>query len=558
MVKTTKLLSTLSLLLAALFFSACSDSVKPGADNDVATSIPSDASGVLLMNVKTMMEKADYQAFQQTEVFADFLKDVEKENPALVPFVKDPAAAGIDITGNMGMYFKAAPKMEESDFAILMPVADAEKAKAALAELLKNEKEITTTDKEGYTLYTMEDKAYLVQSDKILAFTTFGDDIKVKALVAPEGNGIRDNEKFAKQVPTGKDMVYWLDIDPLVEAMFTDSKTKLRVEGALASANIPVEGLKNNSLYGFNDFQKGKSTGEMAFQFSDELKAELGELVADKMAVNYANYLPEGNLGAAFSFGVNGKGVLNFLTKRGLDQQIDAQLGMLGLSLGAVEEGITGDLAAGLYPPAEGTSEPSMVLALGLKDKAFMEGVMSRPPLSMFMPKDGDNYVFSRGTDMMGNEMPKYYARIIDDALIVSNNQALFEQALAGKTNGNIKPLQEGWLGMYLDYTVLTDNFDVIARALPMNPMVLSQLSENMKYQNITTAYLVGKGEKLEFHSNNKDKSMNALKSSLMTWNQMYKDGVLDTPALDEDLEDEMDAFEEAFEEAAEEEAKEL
>lgn len=553
MVKVTQLLSTLLILTTVLFFSACGDNaVKPGAANDISSSIPADASGVMLMNVKSMMEKADYTAFQQTEIFTDFLKDVEKENPALVPFVKDPAAAGVDITGNMGMYFKAAADFDNSDFAIIMPVADAAKAKAAIAELIKKEEGVTTTDKEGYTLYMMEENVYLVQSERIVAFTTFGDDAKVKALVTPEGNGIRDNKKFAEQIPTGKDMVYWLDADPIMEVVLSDAKQKLRIEGALASANIPSEGLMGNSLYGYNDFQKGKSEGVLDFKFSDALKEELGELVADKMVVNYANYLPEGNLGAALSFGVNGKGVLNFLTKRGLDKQIDQQLAMLGLDLGAIEEGITGDLAAGLYPPAEGSAEPSMVAALGLKDKAFMEGIFSKPPLSMFMPKDGENYVLKRNADAMGNPQTSFYARIVGDALIISNNPALFEKALEGKTNKNISPLQEGWLGMYIDYTVINDNFDVIARAIPMNPMVLAQLSNSMKYQNITTAYITGKGEKMKFYSNNKDQNMNALKSSLMSWNQMHKDGVLN-PSLDEQLEDNLDDFEKEFEEAAEE-----
>ncbi|MGH1336508.1 MAG: DUF4836 family protein [Aureispira sp.] len=548
MVKTTKLLSTLVLFITAIFFSACSDSaVKPGAANDVSSSIPTDASGVMLMNVKSMMNKADYPAFQQTELFASFLKDVEKENPALVPFVKDPAAAGVDITGNMGMYFKASVELDKSDFAILLPVADAAKAKAAITELLKDEKNVTTTDKEGYTLYTIEKNAYLVQSDRIVAFTTFGEDAKVKTLVTPEGNGIRDNKKFTDQIPTGKDIVYWLDTDPIVESIMSDPKTKSKIEGSLALANIPVEGLNNNSLYGFSDFLKGKSEGELNFTFSEELQAELGELVADEMAVNYAKYLPEGNLGGAFSIGVNGKGVLSFLTKRGLDQQVDQQLAMLGLSLGKIEEGITGDLAAGVYPPAEGSSEPSMVAALGLKDKAFMEQVMATPPLSMFMPKEGENYVFSRGQDMMGNEMPKFYARIVDEALVISNNPALFEQALAGKTNKNIKPLQEGWLGMFIDYTVLADNFDVIARAMPLSPIVLSQMSENIKHQDVTTAYVIGKGAKTMFYSNHKDKSVNTLKSSWMTWDKMHKDGAFD--ALDSAPEDDMDSFEEEFEE---------
>lgn len=555
MVKTTKLLNTLIFLIAALFFSACSDSsVTPGASNDVSSSIPTDASGVMLMNVKSMMEKGDYKEFQQTEIFANFLKDVEKENPALVPFVKDPAATGVDVTGNMGMYVKIAKDIEKSDLAMILPVADPAKVKAALAELLKNEKEITTTDKEGYTLYAMENNAYFVQSDRILAFTTFSDDAKIKTMINPEGNGIRDNKKFTDQIPKGKDMVYWFDVDPIVEVVLSDPKEKLRIEGVLSSANIPTEGLKNNTFYGFNDFQKGKSEAELICSFSDPLKEELGDLVAEKMNINYTKYIPETNLGIALSFGVNGKGMLSFLAKRGLDKQVDQQLAMLDLNLGAIEEGITGDLAVGLYPPAEGISEPTLVVALGLKDKAFMENLMGKAPIPMVMPKEGENYVFSRGEDMMGNEMPKYYARIVEDAMIISNNFALFEQSLAGKSNKNIQPLQQGWLGMFMDYNVINENFDMFTRAFPMvSPMVLSELSNSIKYQNTSTAYLVAKGAKITAYANNKDKNTNALKSSLISWNEMYKAGVLDNTVNEskEDLDAELKALEKEFEEAA-------
>jgi hypothetical protein len=563
MLKTIQRISTLILLSAVLFLSACNDSkVKPGAANDVATSIPSTASGVFLMNVNSMLEKADYDAFQKTEVFGKFVEEVKEKNPALVAFIKDPAEAGLDLTGNMGMYFSPAPKNETWEFAMIFPVSDLEKLKAAIAEATKEVTDMTTAEGDGYTLYSMDDDAHLVQSGAIVALTTFNDAAKIKAMVAPEGNGIRDNKKFADQIPTGKDMAYWMDADPIMETILSDARTKMQVEGAMAGAAIPVEGLKGNTLYGYSDFKKGKSEGELAFQFSDELKEELGDLVADQMAVNYANYLPEGNLGAAFSFGVNGKGVLNFLTKRGLDATVDGQLAMFGLSLGAIEEGITGDLAAGLYPPADGSSEPMMVAALGIKDKAFIEGLFGKAPLSMVFKKEGENYVFSRGTDMMGNEMPKFYAKVVGDALVISNNMNLFEQALSGSTNNNIKPLQEGWLGMYLDYRVLNENFDVIAKALPMNPMVLSQLSENMKYQNIETAYIVGKGEKIKMYSDTKDKDMNALKSSLLIWEQMYKNGALESILEDakenEELQDDIDAFEQEFEEAAEEAVEEL
>jgi hypothetical protein len=152
---------------------------------------------------------------------------------------------------------------------------------------------------------------------------------------------------------------------------------------------------------------------------------------------------------------------------------------------------------------------------------------------------------------MMGNTQPKFYAKIVDDALVVSNDATLFEQALGGKTNSNIEPLQEGWLGMFVDYTVIAENFDVLAKMVPAPPTVLSQLSNSVKYQTVSTAYIVGKGETLEMLSNNKD-GVNALKSGWMTWNQMHKDGVLDMN-MNDAMEDEMEDFEAEFEEATEE-----
>jgi hypothetical protein len=557
MLKTMKLLA--ALFAATILFSlgSCGEGATASATDsaDISNAIPADATGVFLMNTKQLLEKADYASLKETSFFKDFIQEAKKESPEMVPFLEDPEAAGINMAGNLGFYFSLPEEMKtgkDIEFALMLPVADKAKMDAAVTVALKEAKDATTETKDGYIITALESNAFLIQGDKILAFTTFNDDAKVKELLNPTGENIRSNANFAKHLEESKDMLFWMSADPIVDMMLKNPQTAMQIRGGLGFAQIPEEGLKGNYMSFFYDFEKGKMDVGTDFDFSDILVRELGDVFPDELAVDYSKYIPADNLAASMTFGINSAGVLNFMTKRGLDKMVDQYLVMAGLDLGKIKDGITGDMAVGVYPPAAQENDPAMVFALGLKDKAFMEGLLALAGNKI--TKDGDKYVFAGQQSMMDPTATpmQFFAVIKDDVILVSNSNAHLDKAIAGTNNEMVGNLQAGWMGMFADYNIINDNYDIIANYLPIDPANLTMSKVMSEYQSVSTVKVVAKGNKLTGETIMKDANTNSLKSLIQSMDKMYQNREKLEAEVNKGQKDEFDGFDDFEEEVKE------
>lgn len=544
MMNTIKALGAVFAMGMLLFLSACGgDSPKIGATNDMATRVPADASGVLLIQLGSMLEKADYPAFTKTKLFEEFLEDVQKETPALVPFVKDPAASGIDLKGNVACYFKA----DANDYkvGILFPIADEAKLNTMLEALKKENPEIKSDDREGHQLHTLDEDAFILQSANFAAVTNFGDEAALKALLQPEGNGIRDHAKFAEQIPTGKDVVYWLDGDQIIE---NNPRVKRQLNGVIPMLGLSPKNLSDNNIYGYQSFENGRMEGTMDLAFNKELREKLASLLPNKLAVDYTKYFPGNDLAAAVSMGITTSGLLALLNDNGMAMLVDGYLQGVALDLGQLEQGLTGDLAVGIYPQQTTSNDPVFVAVLGLKERAFIEKQLER--VAMFVKREGEKYVFKGQPGMDGSPALAVYGMVQDDALVISNQVDQLDKALAGNGNKVMSELQKGWMGLYINYDLIEEGklYDAFTGNLP--PDGVEALKFSQQYQNVSTAQMIATVDQIKGISILKDKNTNALKSTLFTISKMYDKGLL-TPEMDD--RDEFDGFE-AFDEEVEEE----
>lgn len=555
MLKTMKLLAVFFTATILFSLGSCGGGATVTGSADISNAIPADATGVFLMNTKQLMEKADYASLKETSFFKDFIQKAKEESPEMVPFLEDPKASGINMKGNMGLYFSLPENIKNAkdiEFAFMLPVSDKAKMDAAITIALKEAKDAKPEAKDGYTITTLESKMFLVQGDNILAFTSYNDDTKVKELINPSGENIHSNASFKKHLKESKDMLFWISSDPLVEMMLEDAGTAMQVRGALGAAQIPEEGLKGNYMSFFYDFNKGEMNAGASFDFSDVLVRELGDVFPSELAIDYSKYIPAENLAASMTFGISADGVLNFMAKRGLDKMVDQYLAMAGIDLGKIKDGITGGLAIGVYAPAAQDNDPGMVLAMGLKDKAFMEGLLGLA--GGMITKDGDKYVFTGQQSMMDPTAApmQFFAIIKDDAILISNSNAHLDKAIAGSSNKIVSELQAGWMGMFVDYNIMNDNYDVIANYLPIDPATLSMSKMMSKYQSVSTVKMVGKGDQVSANTILKDANINSLKSLIQSMDKMYQDRDKLEAEMKKQLEDEFEDFEE-FEEAVEE-----
>lgn len=548
MLKAIKLFAVLFTAILLFSLGSCGNggsSIK--GTSDITNSIPADATGVFLMNTKQLMEKADYASLKETSFFKDFIQEVKKESPELVPFLEDPEAAGINMAGNMGLYFSLPEEMKNEndiEFSFLLPVADKTKMDAAVTIALKELKDPKSETKDGYTITALDSDAFLIQSEHILAFTSYNEDLKVQNLIKPSGESIHSNANFKKSLKGNKDVLFWMSADPIVDAMLKDPQVSMQVRGALGMAQIPEEGLKGNYMSFFYDFQKGEMDAGMAFDFSEVLVRELGDVFPDKLLVDYSKYIPAENLAASMTFGINSTGVLNFMAKRGLDKMVDQYLAMAGLNLGKIQDGITGGIAVGIYAPEAQTNDPGVVLALGLKNKAFMEGLLGMAGSAI--TKDGDKYIFTGQQSMMDPTAApmQFFAVIKDDAILISNSNPHLDKAIAGTNNKVVSELQAGWMGAFVDYNIINDNYDVIANYLPMDPASLSLSKMMSEYQNVSTVKMLGKNNEVTAKTVLKDASINSLKSLIQSMDKMYQDREKLEAEMKKQLEDEFEDFE--------------
>jgi hypothetical protein len=556
MLKTMKLLAVLFTATILFSLGSCGEGALAKTDSsDISNAIPADATGVLLMNTKQLMEKVDYATLKETSFFKDFIEEAKKESPEMVPFLENPEAAGINMAGNMGLYFSIPEEMKDEkdlEIAFMLPIADKAKMDAAVAIALKEVKDVTSETKDGYTITALESNGFLIQGENILAFTSFNDDAKVKELLNPTGESIRTNANFAKQVKESKDVLFWMNADPIVAVALKDPQTSMQIKGALAIAQIPEEGLKGNFMSFFYDFQKGEMNAGTSFDFSEVLIRELGEIFPTKLAVDYSKYIPTEKLAASMTFGINSEGVLNFMAKRGLNQMVDQYLESVNLDLGKIKEGITGDMAVGVYAPADQANDPAMVFALGLKDKAFMEGLIGLAGNAI--TKDGDKYTFTGQQSMMDPTAAplQLFATIKDDVILVSNSNAHLDLAIAGTSNNVVGELQTGWMGMFVDYNIINDNYDVIANYLPIDPASLNMSKMMSEYQSVNTVTVVGKGSNVTGKTMMKDATVNSLKSLMESMDKMYQNKDELEAQMKSQMKDEFEGFDD-FEEKVEE-----
>ena len=61
--------------------------------------IPANSAAVTAIDLKRIMDKADFPAIQKMEFYQAMISEVSSDNPGVVAVMKDPAQSGIDMEG---------------------------------------------------------------------------------------------------------------------------------------------------------------------------------------------------------------------------------------------------------------------------------------------------------------------------------------------------------------------------------------------------------------------------------------------------------------------------
>ncbi len=554
MQKLSKLIASAFAFVLILSMSSCGE---PQSNvKGIEGSIPSNASAVMLLNMGQLMEKADFEALKNTSFYKEMLTELENESPEAIEFLKDPASAGIAMSSNMGFYATLSENYAETkvvDVAFVFPVANKDKMAKSLENLMKNKAELKLQEKEGYNLIALKNNTKLVHNDNILAFVNFEDDAKINSILNPSGDNIKSNENFNEHFKEGKDMMFWMHADHFISASLKESGQEAKIKGGLGMAQISEDVLKDNYMSFYYDFQKGEIDAGASFDFCDALKTEFGDFLPAALAVDYSNYIPSENLALAMSFGINPEGILEFVKKRSFDKVADKTLAMAGIDLEKIKNGITGGMALAVYAPESEGADPAVVFAMGLKDKAFMTGIVDKFGMLGGFVKDGDKYV-KTGSQSMDNpdEAPKkVIISIQDEVMLLSNSAELIDKSIAGGKNPVMAELQDGWMGAYINYALLEENHDNFTSVAPLDPSHLAISKMLHEYNEIADFKVLMKGKNIDIKTDLKNKDVNSLKRLIQVADEIFKNKDKIQSEMEKHMneEDAFEGFEEEFEE---------
>lgn len=537
-------------IITLISLSSCSDTT-PSAQG-VENSIPANASMVMLMNTKQLFEKADMEALIKTSFYQDMLTELEKESSEAKAFFEDPASTGFDLNSNMGIYAAINKEKEENlglEFALMLPVSDITKIEAILEKAYEKEK-LPVSKEENYTKVSINNKTFLIYNDQLLAITNFGEAAQIDAILNPSGDNIRSNENFNKHFKEGKDAMFWMKADEIIASVMEENNSEAKLKSGLAMAQLSESILTDNFMSAYYDFQKGEIDAGVNFDFSPALVEEMGDFMASELAVDYSKYIPQENLGMAASLGIDPAGILNFISKRGFDKMIDGQLKMFQLDLASIKDGITGDMAMAAYPSISEGKEPQIIMALGVKDKAFVQGLVDKYGVLAGIVKDGEHYVMMGGQSMddPDKEPSKVVLHLKDDVLLASNSMDLINKSLKEGSNEILAEMQKGWMGMYFNYDSFRKYEDQLMNAMmDASDIALSKML--IEYNELKDIRILCKGSNIALKTSLQSSDINSLKRLIEIANKVYEDRetIMEEIEKSLDAEDEFEGFEEEF-----------
>jgi hypothetical protein len=514
-----------------LIFSACNEPTpqveqmpSPNSFVSVTSSISPKATNATIFNIKKLLDKADYSAVTEMEFFANWAKNSIKNNPVLLEIIKDPAKSGIHINGEIA-YITVAGENNTFSNQLIFPIADQEKMKKALAAMTTDN---PLQDKGSYQMMPLGSNQTLVFNATKGALLENPDEATINSILNPSGEGLKENSNFAKQYNTNSDILVWNNSTNWLPLL----KLIPNSEIGISFAQISKQDLNDNYLTYHYTFEDGTANMKATTELNPNLKDNLGNWLADNITTDYSDVFPKENLLLNMNMGLDLKGILSFMTPRGLIPMANPQTEKsVGLTLPQIEQSLAGDLSVGLY--ATETGSAAVLFAIGIKDKSLVENALFK----LGVEKKGATWSWTAKNEMdPTGKAVGYTLKMTDDLLIASTNEALLAKAIKGGQDNNIvKDITTGWLGMYLDFESIQSNKDQIAMLIGRDPSELSPI----QMEELRSLTFSAKGNNMTSSLKTKKADVNSLKTIITMMNNIYK--------AQENAVDEFDDFDSEF-----------
>ena len=354
-----------SIAIATFLLASCKND--PISSNDVAIhSVPADVSSVTAINIKQILDKADFEGIQKMDFYQKAINESKnKGNVVLAKILNDPSASGVNLEQNAYFFNHIDPKNPENIFSgIIFNLNDA----SAFAKLME-EGDVKTEKLNGYTKTEKLGMGAMAWNEDIaLLGNTNNRSLDINEQLnrffnTTEATSVSNNKDLQKALAGNHDITNWIT---------TNSIAKNPQAGfALSMINVKADALQDNSIHSTFDFEKGAIVGRSNFYFNNELgKNFIGKFFKDEVKTDFGDYLPAENLIFATAGAIDFTGIDQFLSERPqVKGYVDYTLKNAGLTMQDVIETFGGDLL--LAGMGDGTSGNNHTLfASNIKDKS--------------------------------------------------------------------------------------------------------------------------------------------------------------------------------------------
>ncbi|MEK7254184.1 MAG: DUF4836 family protein [Bacteroidota bacterium] len=497
-------------LLATLSFFACKkDSV---SSSETLSRIPESATGVSAINLKNLLQKADFEEVKKMEFYREMKSKASEKNPAMAEILENPMASGVDLEKKIYLFTDANPEApEEMVTCILVPLRNASdfaKMMAATGEEIGENgglKFIANGRGDNYLAWNDQLAIFGMTNGKPEFLTGYVADLHK---TGGDKKSIASNKDLQKALTGDHDFAGWFSTDALLsQAGF-----------ALTMLEVEPEALKNNHIHGYADFEKGKVVGHSDFYINKDLGENfIGRFFKEEVKADFSEVLPKENLAFAAVAALDLRGIDEFLSERPQSQGMaEFMLKEYGVKRQDFVATFGGDLlVAGFGNAEKSETNAEMLVATSVKDskkaREFLQKVVADGKLKEV---EKDLYsIVSFGNEDFSITINKGMGKILlkDNYLVFSKNDALLakiKSGLPGSERAGKEVFQNfddqtvaGWL-----------TFDVVQKMFGESQ---SALFKDLKFKV--------NGNGADFIMQTADPNENSLNSLFKMMNEAYK-----------------------------------
>lgn len=490
-----------------LIFSCKKDGLAP---NDALAYVPATATNVTAIDLKKLMQKADFESVKQMDFYKKMVSESEKENPQIAKVLLDPTTSGINLDGKI----YSATAFEEDNPELMttyfyIPLKDA----SAFESLMKTSKQ-EITQKDGLNIMDDGGEAIIGWNKSLAIFAISNDDSEafvdrlVAAFTPAKDNPLTKDAKLQAALAANHDITSYLSTNALAKNPSAGF--------ALNMIDVKSDALKDNFISSYADFEDGKMVGHSDFVINEKLgKDFIGRFFKDEAEADFSKVLPNEKLSFATVLALDLVGIDKFLSERPQTKDYaDFVLNDLGVKRKDIIEALGGDmLIAGFGKNSTNLSDVDIQVSFSLKNEskarellqiAIKEGKLKELEPNVYALK-------SIGNEDFNVTVNRGFGKILlkNGMLTFVSDEALFGKIKAGETGG--------------EYTTALQKFDnqTVAGWFDFQSMWNALGGDQSKAFKTMDFKVNGKGA--DFIMETQDPKVNSLKAMFEMINEGYK-----------------------------------